>query len=82
MFRRVFGLAGLAVLVSTAALAQLPPPLLGSTQVSGTVLFTIAAVQVQVDAVISQAAVSQGVIAAAVAQMPLPPLRSTPIPRR
>ena len=82
MFRRVLALAGLAVLVTTAALAQLPPALLGSTQVSGTVRFTIDAVQVQVDAVINHAAVSEGVIAAAVAQTPLPPLRSTPIPRR
>ena len=82
MFRRVLALAGLAVLVTTAALAQLPPALLGSTQVSGTVLFTIAAVQVQVDAVIGQAALSKGVIAEAIAQTPLPPLRSTPIPRR
>jgi hypothetical protein len=82
MFRRVLALAALTVLVATAAFAQLRPPFLISTQVSGTVFLTLDAVQAQVDAVMSHAAASKGAIASALAQKPLLPLPSTAIPRR
>ena len=82
MFRPVLTLVGVAVLATTAALAQPPPPLLTSTHVSQTVVLALDAVQAQVDAVLSRAVASQGVIAAAYAQPPLPLLPSTPITRR
>ena len=59
-----YGWGGLTVLLHTATLAQLPPPLLTSTQAWGTVFLALDAVQAQVDAVISHAAASKGVIAA------------------
>jgi hypothetical protein len=82
MFRRVLPLAGFAVLVTAAALAQAPPPPLTSTQVSGTVFLALDAVQAQVNAVVSHAAASRGAIAEARTRQPLPVLASTPITRR
>ena len=68
MFRKVLALAGFTALITTAALAQPPPPRLISTQVSPTVYLALAAVQAQVDAVITRAAASGDVFAAALAQ--------------
>ena len=82
MIRRVLALAGVSLLAVTAALAQPPPALLTSTQVSGTVFLTLDAVQAQVDAVVSHAAASKVAIAEAGVQKPLPLLASTPITRR
>jgi hypothetical protein len=82
MCRRVLALLFVAVLGSTAALAQPVPLLLLSTPVSRTVFFSLDAVQVQVDATLRHAAASKVLIVVALAQPPLALLPSTPISRR
>ncbi len=82
MFRRILALTSLAVLVSTAALAQALPPLVTSTPITRPVFLSLDAVQGQVDGILTHAAASKLFIDAALARPSLPLLPSTPIPRR
>jgi len=81
MCRRLLALLFVAVLGSTAALAQPVPPLLMSTPISRTIVFSLDAVQVQVDETLMHAAASTRLIAVAFAHQPLVLLPSTPISR-
>jgi hypothetical protein len=82
MFRRLLVPVCVSVLFATAALAQPPPPLLIATPFSRAVVLSVSAVQLQVDATLIRAGVSQKLIAEALAQLTPPLLLSTPIPRR
>jgi len=82
MLRRILALTSLAVLVSTAALAQALPPLVTSTPITRPVFLSLDAVQNQVDGILSHAAASKHFIDVALARPSLPLLPSTPIPRR
>ena len=82
MFRPVLAMMFVAVLGSTAALAQVVPLPLTSTPAWRNAFLSLDAVQAQVDASLKHAAASKHLIDVALAAMQPALLPSTPIPRR